>query len=227
MELIPLLLLLFFSTFLFLFVHIVKLGRKWDAERIATPKTEPSLQPDVEEQEEDDEEEDDEEEEEEDEEEDDDEEDDDDEDEEEQKFHQGLYKPKTPSKYRGDLEDVNFRSHWELIAFKWCDYNYGVVAWASEELAIPYYMKKVWYERNYFPDLLIYFKSGETLMVEIKPNHEKMNPSYQNKCKWAAARAHCKKKDWTFQIWDEATIEKLRPKVQEWEKARYRRRKAS
>ena len=138
-------------------------------------------------------------------------------------YHQGRFKPRFPDKYRGDVENIYFRSNWELIAFRWCDLNYGVVAWASEELVIPYRMKGVRYEREYYPDLLIYFKSGETVMVEIKPNDQKINPNYENRCKWAAARAYCNDNEWTFRIWDETTIDKLRPNVNKWKMLQSRR----
>ena len=133
--------------------------------------------------------------------------------EQENKYHEGLFDPLFPKKYRGDPEHIIFRSNWELIAFQWCDLNNNVVAWASEELAIPYRMRGVWYERHYFPDLLIYFQSAKTYMVEIKPHDQKTNPNYENRCKWAAARAYCRKKDWIFQIWDETTIEFLKAKL--------------
>ena len=137
-------------------------------------------------------------------------------------YHQGYYAPRYPKKYHGDISGIFFRSNWELIAFQWCDLNYGVVAWASEELAIPYRMKGIWYEREYYPDLLIYFKSGETVMIEIKPNDQKINPNYENRCKWAAARAYCNDRGWAFRIWNEATIEKLRPNVKKWKSQKRR-----
>jgi len=135
-------------------------------------------------------------------------------------YYQGYYAPKFPEKYRGDPDDIVFRSSWEKIAFQWCDLNPRVVAWASEELDIEYFMKGVPYPRSYFPDLLIYFGRGETMMIEIKPAEQKQNPDYENRCKWAAARAYCRDRGWTFRIWDEKTIAILRPKVRYWYKAR-------
>ena len=49
-------------------------------------------------------------------------------------YHQGLYAPKFPEKYRGNAANIIFRSSWEKLAFQWCDLNPRVVAWASEEL---------------------------------------------------------------------------------------------
>jgi hypothetical protein len=135
-------------------------------------------------------------------------------------YYQGYYAPKFPEKYRGDAENIIFRSSWEKIAFQWCDLNPRVVAWASEELEIEYFMKGGRYPRRYYPDLLIYFGRGETLMIEIKPSEQKQNPNYKNRCKWAAARAYCGARGWTFRIWDEKTIAILRTKVRYWYKVR-------
>ena len=131
-------------------------------------------------------------------------------------YRQGIFIPQFPDKYRGDASNIIYRSGWELTAFEWCDLNPHVIAWASEEKAIPYYMKGSRYPKKYFPDLLIYFRRDGTVMVEIKPKEEKLKPSYQNTCKWAAARAHCEEKGWKFIIWDETVIDKFHPKINHW-----------
>ena len=56
------------------------------------------------------------------------------------------------------------------------------------------------------------------LQVEIKPGDQIANPNYENRCKWAAARAYCREEGWAFRIWDEETIEKLRPKIAIWQR---------
>ena len=98
--------------------------------------------------------------------------------------------PEYPDKYRGDDTKIIYRSGWEQTAFIWCDYNPNVVAWQSEEIAIPYYMKGIPYARHYYPDLVIKFKNGEVQLIEIKPNAVKKAPDYENKCKLLAARAY-------------------------------------
>ena len=129
-----------------------------------------------------------------------------------QHFHQGYFFPNNPGKYRGDPENIIYRSGWERIAFQYCDSNPRVIAWASEERFIPYYMRGSRYTYRYYPDLLIYYDSKETVMVEIKPKKERLNPSLRNQCKWAAACAYCRDRDWQFRIWTEDTIEKIRKK---------------
>ena len=132
------------------------------------------------------------------------------------KYRQGYYKPRYPEKYRGDTEDIIYRSGWELVVFEWCDFNPYILAWASEELIIEYYMKGVPYPRHYYPDLLIHFERGETFMVEIKPSDQRQEPNYKNRCKWAAARAYCREKGWKFRVWDEKTIDRIRAKARYW-----------
>lgn len=125
-------------------------------------------------------------------------------------YHQGYYEVRNPHKYRGDLDEVIYRSSWEKTAFKWCDRNPKVIAWASEEVVVPYFLMGRRRKHSYFPDLMIHFADKETVMVEIKPKKERDRPSMQNICKWAAARQYCRERGWKFQIWTEGTIEKLR-----------------
>lgn len=124
-------------------------------------------------------------------------------------YYQGYFEPSNPEKYRGDVSDIYFRSHWELRAFHYCDNSAKVIAWASEETIVPYYMKGRRKPYKYYPDLMIYFDTKEVVMVEIKPKYEASNPSRQNINKWAAARQYCKQRGWRFQIWTEDTINKL------------------
>ena len=49
------------------------------------------------------------------------------------KYKQGFYYPKNPNKYVGDVDNIVYRSSWELRVFKWMDDNPSVLEWASEE----------------------------------------------------------------------------------------------
>jgi len=53
--------------------------------------------------------------------------------------YSGRYKVKNRTKYKGDVDNVIFRSMWERHCFKWCDDNPEVVKWSSEETVIPYF----------------------------------------------------------------------------------------
>ena len=52
--------------------------------------------------------------------------------------YKGLFKPKNPSKYKGNINEIVYRSSWEKKMMIYCDTTKSVVEWGSEELVIPY-----------------------------------------------------------------------------------------
>jgi len=139
--------------------------------------------------------------------------------------HSGQYKVKNRQKYAGDPDKVVYRSSWEKHAFEWCDRRSDIKHWSSEEVIIPYYYAVDKRGHRYFPDLKITFKSGKTILVEIKPDKETAPPvkpsrktkryleesmTYvKNQNKWDAARKYCKDRKWTFEIWTEHTLQRM------------------
>ena len=111
---------------------------------------------------------------------------------------------------------------------KYFDNNPGILQWASEEIAIPYYdtlSKKV---RRYFPDFLIKVKTAEgdlkTHLIEVKPSKDLRPPvsvqgkkrstvlyemkTYQmNRDKFASARKWCNDRGIIFDIWTEKHLQ--------------------
>jgi len=138
--------------------------------------------------------------------------------------HKGRYHPKNPDKYRGDYNDIVYRSSWERTFMKWCDLTENVKNWSSEEMFVPYrdpIQKKT---RRYFPDFIIRYADTDGLiiteMIEIKPRIEVVGPPTNpkrktkswvnsvmkycvNQAKWAAAREYCENRGWRFRIVDE------------------------
>jgi len=139
--------------------------------------------------------------------------------------HSGVYKVKNREKYRGDPDNVIYRSSWEKAAFKWCDMNSDITKWASEEVVIPYKYDVSKRKHRYFPDLKITFKDGRTILVEIKPAKETVKPEYpgrktqrymtesltfvKNKNKWDAAEKYAQDRGWEFQIWTEHDLQSM------------------
>ena len=139
--------------------------------------------------------------------------------------YSGIYKVKKPEKYEGDSTDVVYRSMWEKWAFKWCDKNDDIVKWSSEEVVIPYYYEADKRHHRYFMDLKLVFKSGRTLLVEIKPDVQTRKPKkpakitkryvnegytfIKNSNKWEEAARFAKKRGWDFEIWTEKTLTKM------------------
>ena len=139
--------------------------------------------------------------------------------------YSGRYKVKNKSKYKGDADNVVFRSLWERNAFKWCDTSDIVKEWVSEEVVIPYLYEVDKRYHRYYVDLKITFKNKETWLIEIKPKKETRPPEYpgrktrryitegityvRNQNKWKAAEQFAKDRGWRFAIWTEDTLEKM------------------
>jgi len=136
------------------------------------------------------------------------------------KTYKGVFKPKNPSKYRGDPTNIIYRSRWELYFMRYLDDHSGVHQWASEELVIPYRSPIDGRVHRYFPDFWIKKVNREgkldTVVVEIKPYKETVEPTPQkklskrylyevktwgiNSSKWKAANKYCDERGWQFMI---------------------------
>ena len=53
--------------------------------------------------------------------------------------YSGRYIVKNKTKYKGDFNNVIYRSLWERAVFGWCENNPSVKNWSSEEVIIRYY----------------------------------------------------------------------------------------
>ncbi len=135
-------------------------------------------------------------------------------------FMKGKFTPNNPTKYVGDVNNIVYRSSWELAFLRILDSNPNVLRYASEELAIKYYnpIKTRW--ARYFPDFLIEVKVGDQIkkkLVEIKPAHELAQPRQSkgkkfqtylnemttysvNQAKWKAASEWCRTKGIEFVV---------------------------
>ncbi len=132
------------------------------------------------------------------------------------KSYQGLYKPTNPKKYVGNHNQIVYRSLLERRFMRYCDLNPDIVAWASEEIAIPYTSPIDNRRHRYFPDFVIKTVTGRRVMIEIKPSRQVTQPkrpkkktkSYlresmefiKNQAKWNAANQYCIDNDIEFKI---------------------------
>lgn len=133
--------------------------------------------------------------------------------------YKGIFKPKNPEKYHGNAENIIYRSSWELRVMNYLDGNQNVLAWASEELAIPYINPIDKKQHRYFPDFIVKLKQKDntikTLILEVKPLSQTKEPkskrktktflqeivTYQiNSAKWRAADIFCQKNGWEFKL---------------------------
>jgi len=138
-------------------------------------------------------------------------------------YYQGLFTPKNPQKYIGDVNNIVYRSFWELKFMRWCDQDENILEYGSEEIPIPYFDKTTEKIRKYFPDFYIKIKNSQNIIekyiIEIKPKKQTIPPkepkrktknwlyesvTYQkNKCKWEAAILFCEKHGFKFKIINE------------------------
>ena len=131
------------------------------------------------------------------------------------KYKQGKYKPRLPKKYKGDPNNVIYRSSWEYKFMLWCDQTPSVPEWGSEEIAIPYTSPVDGRRHRYYPDF--YAKvNGKKYMVEVKPLKQTKEPKTQkritkkyinevvtwsvNQAKWKAAENFCSDAGWEFML---------------------------
>lgn len=102
-----------------------------------------------------------------------------------EKYLQGRYTVKNPSKYVGDISKVFHRSSWELRMFIRCDTDPNILKWSSEEVVIPYISPVDGKQHRYFVDLamLVKDKDGKQkrILAEIKPYKEQKPPKMSNR----------------------------------------------
>jgi hypothetical protein len=77
------------------------------------------------------------------------------------KPHKGRYVPNKPQKYRGDYNNIVYRSSWERRFMLYCDRSDAIIEWGSEEIIIPYRSPLDGKVHRYFPDFYIKVKQSD------------------------------------------------------------------
>lgn len=138
------------------------------------------------------------------------------------KFHQGVFTPKHPEKYKGNVNNIIYRSGWERTVLMKLDNHPDVFYYASEEIIVKYMSPIDKRQHRYYVDFIVKYKTRagvvRTVLLEVKPYKQTLPPvkgkgkkaetsyAYQvatfivNQAKWAAAREVCKKNGWTFEL---------------------------
>ena len=87
--------------------------------------------------------------------------------------YKGRYTPTKPQKYRGDSQNIVYRSVWERKFMVYCDNSTSIIEWGSEEIIIPYLSPKDGRMHRYFPDFYIKVKQADgaikKMVIEVKP----------------------------------------------------------
>lgn len=142
------------------------------------------------------------------------------------KWTQGRYRPINPSKYKGDLSQIVFRSSWELKMFRYCDTAENVIEWSAETAVVAYKDPMSGRKRRYYVDVYLKHKtkSGEIRkkLIEVKPFKQCYAPKVPqrktkrylkeveayiiNQAKWKAATRYAKKNGMDFVVFTEREL---------------------
>jgi hypothetical protein len=134
--------------------------------------------------------------------------------------YRGKWRPRNPAKYRGDVNNITYRSSWELKFMNFCDMRENVVRWSSEETVIPYKSPVDGQAHRYFVDFQMTVRSADgtltTYLIEVKPHKFTLRPKepkrktkkyieevmmYVTNCaKWEAAKEFCDRKGYKFKV---------------------------
>jgi hypothetical protein len=142
-------------------------------------------------------------------------------------FKQGKFVPKYPKKYKGDVDNIIFRSGWERRTMQYLDDNPNIVAWSSEEVIIPYVSPIDGRYHRYFVDFYVEVRQPDNttkiMLLEVKPAAQTTSPKkpasrkskrylYEvatygvNQAKWEAAVSYCNRQGWEFRIITETEL---------------------
>lgn len=141
-------------------------------------------------------------------------------------FQQGRYHPINPSKYKGDLKNVIFRSSYELKMFRYCDLSDNVLEWSAEETIVPYKNPITGTTNRYFVDIYLKHQTRDgqikKKLIEIKPAKQTREPKVRkrkskkylrevetyviNKAKWRAAEKFAKRHGMEFVVFTEKEL---------------------
>lgn len=113
------------------------------------------------------------------------------------KTKQGYYRVQHPEKYIGNPNLVIYRSAWEYVFCRWCDFSPSILRWSSEPIRVPYYDRvskleeckrqgldpnnpKNWTVKYYNTDYWIEVEQGEgktkRMFIEVKPSGKLKKP---------------------------------------------------
>ena len=139
--------------------------------------------------------------------------------------YKGSFIPKHPAKYKGNVENITYRSSWERDVMVFLDESPKVDKWNSEEFVIRYFYEVDKKYHKYYIDFWVHWASGQTTLIEVKPKKQAMPPKtknprskaklneaftyIKNRNKWDAADKVAKDNGYRFIIWTEDELEKM------------------
>ena len=140
--------------------------------------------------------------------------------------YKGRYNPVNPKKYKGNPQNIIYRSLWERKFMVYCDNSDNILEWGSEEIIIPYISPWDSKVHRYFQDFYIKVKQSsgniKKFIIEVKPKKQTRPPKPVerktkrwikevrtfgiNEAKWKHATKWCKDNDMEFKILTEEEL---------------------
>ena len=140
--------------------------------------------------------------------------------------YKGRYNPVNPNKYKGNSQNIIYRSLWVRKFMVYCDTNDKILEWGSEEIIIPYISPWDGKVHRYFPDFYIKVRQSsgnlKKFIIEVKPKKQTRPPKPVerktkrwindvrtfgiNEAKWKHATKWCKDNDMEFKILTEEEL---------------------
>lgn len=140
--------------------------------------------------------------------------------------YSGRFRPKNLKKYKGDHDNIIYRSSWECKYMAYLDRDTRVLEWSSEEIIIPYKSPVDGKYHRYFVDFYVKMMTNQgpkVFLVEIKPKKQTKEPEKKkritkqyinevatwgvNQAKWSAATEYCLDRGWEFKILTEVDLD--------------------
>jgi len=91
-------------------------------------------------------------------------------------YKQGLFKPKQPSKYKGNIHKIKYRSGWEYDMMVMLDLSPLVKVWSSENIIVKYWDSIKRRNRSYYTDFYVEWSNGSKMILEVKPHTKLIKP---------------------------------------------------
>ena len=141
--------------------------------------------------------------------------------------YKGRYFPTNPKKYKGNPNQIVYRSLWERKVMVYCDKNDAIIEWGSEEVIVQYLSPMDGRIHRYLPDFYMKVRqadgSTKKFIIEVKPKSQCKQPVKNpkrrttkwfnevktfaiNQAKWKSAREFCEDKGMEFKIFTEDHI---------------------
>lgn len=145
--------------------------------------------------------------------------------------YSGKFRPRNIKKYKGDYNNIFYRSSWECKYMSFLDSDPRIIEWSSEEIIIPYRSPVDNRMHRYFVDFYVKMQTvngPKVFLVEIKPKKQSNPPTPKkrvtkqyiqevatwgvNQAKWQAATEYCLDRGWQFQVLTEDDLKIYQPK---------------